>query len=285
MWMSYLSQVQPWLSGPEMDLHRSLAGRIRQLIGRIVDERAWRISGSAPPEWFSRLVLCWHERQAVIITLNYDTLIESAARAGVPEEPRTGETLQDNKRHILPGQIYPSYFTNVAARGGAGLWGEESLKTFRLLKLHGSVNWYYSGREIFFGETIFYNDIPEFEIPEDENARSKKLGQLMGLVGDKEMLIIPPVSEKTTYFNNETIRALWKEAGEALREASTVYIIGYSLPPSDLGMQMFLRGNQPTPKTHVFVVDINPKVVKHIGNHCCPTKIRTGEDLKSSPVL
>lgn len=80
------------------------------------------------------------------------------------------------------------------------------------------------------------------------------------------MLIIPPVSEKTTYFNNETIRALWREAGKALRDASTVYIIGYSLPPSDLGMQMFLRGNQPSPKTRVFVVDINAKVVDHIGN-------------------
>ena len=38
--------------------------------------------------------------------------------------------------------------------------------------------------------------------------------------GDKEVLIIPPVTDKLTYFNNETVRRLWREASEALYAAS-----------------------------------------------------------------
>ena len=69
------------------------------------------------------------------------------------------------------------------------------------------------------------------------------------------MLIIPPVTEKTTYFNNETVKGLWHKARVALSNATRVFVIGYSLPISDLGMQLFLINNQPQPQTPVYVID------------------------------
>ena len=81
------------------------------------------------------------------------------------------------------------------------------------------------------------------------------------MAADKETLLIPPVAEKTTYFNNETVRTLWKDAANALQGAARCYIIGYSLPISDLGMRFFLAGNTPDADTPVHVVDIDMNVL------------------------
>ena len=162
LWMTYLSQPQPWLREPEIDLYRSLGGRIRRCIAAVIEDRTVLASASIAPEWLRRLILAWHRREAVVITLNYDTLVEKAAR-----DLRVSEKISV----LQPADIYPPYFANIVSRSGAGLWGEEDLRTFRLLKLHGSVNWHYSGREDFHGETIFFSDVPEFGPPGDEAAR------------------------------------------------------------------------------------------------------------------
>ena len=38
LWMTYLSQPQPWLREPTIDLNRSLAGRISQSIAAVIKE-------------------------------------------------------------------------------------------------------------------------------------------------------------------------------------------------------------------------------------------------------
>ena len=253
LWMTYLSQPQPWLRKPDIDLHRSLGGRIRQSITDVVEERTVSASASIAPDWLRRLIMAWHRRQAVVITLNYDTLIEKAARDfQVPEK----------KSVLHPADIYPPYFANIISRSGAGLWGSDVLRTFRLLKLHGSVNWHYSGREVFYGETIFFSDVPEFGPTADEAAHDATTAELRDMTADKETLLIPPVSEKTTYFNNETVRALWKDAAAALQGAAAFYIVGYSLPISDLGMRFFLAGNSPDVDSPIHVVDIDTNVLE-----------------------
>ena len=253
LWMTYLSQPQPWLREPEIDLHRSLGGRIRQCIAAVIEERTVLASASIAPEWLRGLILAWHRREAVVITLNYDTLVEKVAR---------GLRVSEKISVLHPGDIYPPYFANIASRSGAGLWGREVLQTFRLLKLHGSVNWHYSGREKFHGETIFFSDVPEFGPARDEADRHAASQRLRDMAADKETLIIPPVAEKTTYFNNETVRGLWKDAAAALQGAAALYIIGYSLPISDLGMRFFLAGNTPDADSVVHVVNTDTNVLE-----------------------
>ena len=75
--------------------------------------------------------------------------------------------------------------------------------------------------------------------------------RLLHIVGDKTPLIIPPVTDKLTYFNNETVRRLWQEASNALLVATRVFVIGYSLPISDLGMEFFLRHSLPIKDDHL----------------------------------
>lgn len=155
-------------------------------------------------------------------------------------------------------QMYPPYFSNIESRSGVGLFGEDNLKTFSYLKLHGSVNWYYSGRDVFYGETIFFSDVPPLGADHSEQEKFLAL-----LSKDKETLIIPPVNEKTTYFNNETVKGLWQDAGSALANARRVFVIGYSLPISDLGMRLFMTNNQPNPSTPIYIVDRDPEVATH----------------------
>ena len=236
LWMTYLSQRQPWLREPELDLHRSLGGRVRQTIAAVIEERTELASASVAPDWLRRLILAWHRQEAVVLTSNYDVLVERAAR---------DLRVSDKISVLQPGDIYPPYFANVASRSGAGLWGREGFRTFRLLKLHGSVNWHYSGREDFHGETVFFSDVPQFALAHDDAGRSATDHRLRDMAADKETLIIPPVTEKTTYFNNETVRGVWKEAAAAVQGAAALYIVGYSLPISDLGMRFFLAGNAP----------------------------------------
>ena len=249
LWITYLSQRQPWLDEVENDFNRSLAGRIRQHIGEIIDARIAKAAQGGAPEWLNSLIKSWHREKAVVISLNYDTLIERAARE---------LKINDRVGRILSDQMYPPYFADVRARSGTARWGREPLETLSLLKLHGSTNWYYSGRDDFFGETILYSDVPPLGI---DHAREEERLRLRSQ--DKSPLIIPPLTEKTAYFNNETVRRLWKEAGFALKDAKRVFIVGYSLPRSDLGMTFFFKRHFPKTTTPVYLVDTNPNVVSH----------------------
>lgn len=247
LWMTYLSESQPWLKAHDNDFNKSIAGQLRKQIKEIIDHRTTTAAQSNPSSWLNCLIRSWHEQHATIITLNYDTLVERASR----ELQITAKI-----KRILAEQMYPPYFTDIASRSGDGLWSKERFDTFLYLKLHGSVNWYYSGRDNFYGETIFYADVPP--LGSDQSAQEKKLRLLSK---DKETLIIPPVNEKTTYFNNETVRGLWNDASVALSNATQVFVMGYSLPDSDIGMRLFLINNQPRPQTPVYVIDTDAEVV------------------------
>ena len=246
-WMTFLSQEQPWLRQHEISLNRSLAGRIRDQIGEIIYEHTLEASRLEAHGWLNSLIESWHKNHATIITLNYDTLVERACRE---------LKLTDKINRIWAHQMYPPYFTNIASRPGTALWAEDDIDTFSYLKLHGSLNWYYSGRDDFYGEAIFFSDVPPLGSDHADIESKLRLQSR-----DKEVLLIPPVYEKTGYFNNETVRSLWRDAGTAFAKAKRVFIIGYSLPVSDLGMRLFLVDNQPQPSTEIYIVDIDPAVI------------------------
>ena len=242
-WMTFLSQGQPWLKQRQIYRNRSLAGRIRDHIGEIIEECTLKVSMHEANEWLNSLIESWHKNQATVITLNYDTLVERACRE---------LNLTDEINEITAGQMYPPYFTNIASIPGAALFGDEPLNTFSYLKLHGSLNWYYSGSDDFYGESIYFSKVPS------NSAENKS--QQPPEFRHKEILLIPPVYEKSKYFNNEAIRSLWQDAGTALAKARRIFVIGYSLPVSDLGMEFFLRSNQPKPSTEIYIVDKDSNV-------------------------
>ena len=246
LWITYLSQRQPWLTESDNDYNQSLAAQIRKQIAEIIEERTATASHGEAPAWLRDLIRSWHQTRATVITLNYDTLIERASRR---------VQVSGNMNQISTSHMYPPYLVNVRARSGVGLYGGNEIQTLSLLKLHGSVNWYYSGRIDFFGEDVLFAPVG-YDVGDNENIREPASR-------DKEILIIPPLLEKTRYFNNETVRKIWQEAGDALERAARVYIIGYSFPDSDLAMRFFVRRHLRSHQTEVSIVNIDSEIAAH----------------------
>lgn len=275
-WITFLSLPQPWQSESEAHLNRSIAGKVRQTIVNVIEENTISGSECRVPEWLNRLIFTWHQRKAVVVTMNYDTLIEKAAISlDIP-----GVELP-----LHPSVIYPRYFTSLRSRSGSAIWGYGDLQTFRLLKLHGSVNWHYSGRDSFYGETVFYSDVSGFEPTGIQSTKDADDRELREMAFDKEVLLIPPVTVKSTYFENESIRAVWKDAAIALKNATSLYIVGYSLPESDLGMRFFLADSSLPTNTPIYLVDINPDIIQHYKSLLVNNKICSKYVQQNNPII
>ena len=158
--------------------------------------------------------------------------------------------------------LYPIAITSALSRGGHDPYGLASSNSLTLYKLHGSISWYKSADESSFSPIYGVSgENPMFDVD------GKLVGDLK-LVGDKRRFIVPPVLDKSTLLSHESICNLWWQAKRyALRGASNLYVIGYSLPETDIAMQTLLwegrRSEQGDPlnKIRLYVVDIDKKVV------------------------
>ena len=228
--LSYLEQAKPWMTEAENLRHRALFLEFSTVIARDLEETVREAAAdmsTAVPEWLKELILFWHQHRCTVMTLNYDTLIETAAAS----------LRVENGEAILPHHLYPPLLTDAGARSGMATKAGR-METFRLLKLHGSTNWYYSGRTLAQGEPIYF--VPPL-LPTENGSTREEHELRVRAVADKYPFLVPPVYDKSALFTHETIRALWFEAGEALKRADRVICMGYSLPESDLTMKHFLR--------------------------------------------
>ena len=185
LWITYLSQQHPWLREEHHYRNMALAADIRRHINELIIARTKRSMESPIPEWLTSLINQWHDQRAFVITLNYDTLVERAAHK-IPINGHMG---------ILAESMYPPYFSNIESRSGEAIWAELQTDTFSYFKLHGSTNLYYSGRQSFYGETIFLSKAPPWGTEYSEyELRSQMIS------GDKEVLINSSGNRQTHLF-------------------------------------------------------------------------------------
>src|SRR5690606_16745309 len=98
---------------------------------------------------FDQILRCWIERGSTVITFNYDTLIEK----------RATQLLSSETNKVSANDLYIGPFTNIGLRTHSLLSADKVDKIFRLIKLHGSTNWFYSGNEHFAGEQIYVDPL------------------------------------------------------------------------------------------------------------------------------
>jgi predicted CoA-binding protein len=242
-WLSLLSDDQPQLSDAENRDNAALFAHLRDAIATLLLEAQHDALGAPAPAWLYELVAVLHRRQATVITLNYDTLIETAIENHSVWDPflRRCVTSSDVLQDLPPKP-------NVGARLAGPL-----CHTVGLLKLHGSLNWWAvpndsSGATINREERLGAFEEP-YEITIEERQR-----ELPG----RERFIIPPLSTKGTYYRNPLTRELWHQAYEALRTASRISIVGYSVPPADLVMANMLREALSNRDVKIEVVNPDP---------------------------
>lgn len=244
MWLTYLSQDHPWLSEAKNLRNRALFLDLSRAIREVLEERMKEAIQGEHPKWFSRLIEWWHEKKASVVTLNYDTLVERCAVGMI--------------QRLKCSDIYPTNLTPAGQRV-AGVTAGDAIPSFRLFKLHGSINWYYSGSSSFFGETIYYVPLRgTWDHPGDEKENKDER-----LLADKVPFIVPPLMEKVLYFQHETLRSLWSQAAEALRGATRVFCLGYSLPSTDITMRFFLHGNRTASHVKFYVGNTDDTTYQH----------------------
>jgi SIR2-like domain len=149
-----------------------------------------------------------------IISFNYDcTIDDSLRRLGQAKwNPRYGYVLPLGKGHkVLPGE---EHWSATGER-------VEKRRTIRLLKLHGSMH---------FKE---YKDRDQIRVLLKERPYTKQRGAL-------QFTIVPPESDKPNY-SNSFFPSLWRIAARELQRATTIAVIGYSVPPTDMYASALFR--------------------------------------------
>lgn len=242
MVMTYLSQDHPWLSEAENLRNRALFLDISSAIRDVLVESMRKAAERPCPDWLLALIHYWESTDSRILTLNYDTLVESAARL----------CKDVYKAGLKPDRYYPFSMVPLHRQ-----WEEFTLysgssdpPSFKMFKLHGSINWLFSGSKSSSGETIYYAGQDDVWGPK-WSTQFREIGTT-----DKTPLIVPPVAEKSGYFQHPHVRGTWREAASALRQARRIFCLGYSLPELDTTMRFFLLKNYPAERVPFFVVDI-----------------------------
>jgi hypothetical protein len=86
-------------------------------------------------------------------------------------------------------------------------------------------------------------------------------GDFVLKLADKFPLVVPPIFDKSTLLTHESLQGMWFTGTNALNEAQQVYIVGYSMPPSDRAMVHFLQ-EAIHPGARVEVVSKDPELYK-----------------------
>ncbi|MBS1693781.1 MAG: hypothetical protein JST91_16330 [Actinobacteria bacterium] len=130
------------------------------------------------------------------------------------------------------------------------------------MKLHGSLNWRYSGPGSPPGDIIYDIGIDGRQGWTVEGI-SSPCDDVEVLSSDREPMIVPPTAVKSSYYNNRTLRSLWMQAAEALKGAEELVLMGFSLPVTDLLVASMLTTNLSEDAT-ITPVDHGSAVVQRV---------------------
>lgn len=216
-WLSYLVDTPPWLSEGQKLRNRGSFLDVSESIHNVLNTCQTKAAGDPPPEWLMQLVRYWEYTSSTVITFNYDVLVELA-------------WLHENTdRWWL--HLYPASLSPIAVRTAGILGDDYPADGMRLLKLHGSLNWYYSGPDSPPGDPIY--DIGIQGRSWSAEGSSPFYSNAEVAAADKFPMIVPPAAVKSPYYVNRTLQAMWIKAAQAIRNASELVVMGFSFPPSD----------------------------------------------------
>lgn len=114
-----------------------------------------------------------------------------------------------------------------------GSESHDGLRCIEVLKLHGSTNWTRTqdGSQVLHFEAteLFHNRLPV----SGRKAASLRGRELLRKIpnGSGQPFIVPPTWSKMGHYR--AIAPVWQRAANTLKRAEYIYVLGYSLPPSD----------------------------------------------------
>lgn len=241
-WLTLRLSELPFLEGYENKMRRAEAERVIAEIAEILDAHTARASAAQCPVWLQQLILLWHSERAMILTFNYDTLLEQAINLVRPVV--SGASLATT--------VYADQVVFPAPPGPPAEFAIDTAthnsQSLQVLKLHGSLNWYWAAGDTT-GSTLV-------------RLREKRVLGGVPLTIDNDFAgartldryLIPPVTSKDAYYNSYLSHSLWRSARDAIRDAPRVTMIGYSMPANDrVAVELIRQASSP-----FAVVDLAP---------------------------
>lgn len=243
-WLSRIAEDQPYRSVEENLAAKRNFVKMSEAIGDVLRERQLRALGAPAPGWLDELLSVLHALEATVVSFNYDNVVECAVdghcladRApdlGGPQKV-TSHDIVDRLPPLPPAigsEELPRLGTVLDALSGGPIPMPRDpsrlARSFRLLKLHGSLSWYWSPDDQT-GVTLQRRRAPGTfgaAAGGDEDARRRALP-------GRVPFIVPPTATKSSYLTNLVVREIWGRARAALEDATRVIVIGYSVPAED----------------------------------------------------
>lgn len=277
-YLSTLAADQPFLSSPENAENHALFERFSSGIGKILGDVQHEVLSGNPPPWLFGFLSVAHALRAGVITFNYDTLIEClvASRLGPLDDP-LGEF-----------DRLEAFFWDELT-GGVPAWppgparlGSTQRDSLRLLKLHGSLNWYWSPGDST-GATVAKRDLPGSWLDPARYTEADRQRELPGRVP----FIVPPTASKSPFYNSPQLREFWQQARDRLSDASHVCLMGYSLPTTDTTTGAMFRTALAGSDSTILIADLDPEPVAErlVGLGVDRTRIKLLPAATRSPIV
>ena len=225
--LTLLYQEFPWKEIEEKHIFKVLYFYISKILHKIINDNQIRGGNYSNNENLISFIKYITEHKSTVITFNYDTILETVTNQIFKGKFLTiNDIYPINLEELIPinAQIHPK------------------LDGFKLYKLHGSINWFYRNDK---SNRLFLKQ----DLGEDVDKA------LTGMIP----FIVPPVFDKNSFMGFDIIGALWKEAKKEISCAEKIYILGYSLPESDLITRLMLKYNI-NKLSEIFIVNIDPKI-------------------------
>lgn len=263
-YLSLLADNQPHLSEAANRENAARFAKLTEAIASVLSGVQDKALLDEAPAWFYQLLSALHCRRTTVVTFNYDTLIEAGLAshylqpAGTDSIPAPAVEF-DEPLDLQPIAIAARITVDDVLRGQPPLsrpgqmdWDPLPV-TFRLLKLHGSLDWWWVPGDPTGSTLNRQHQLGTFGFPvavSDEQRQDNLPG--------REPFIVPPMATKSAYYRNPVTRQLWQDAAAALATADRIALIGYSLPVTDLVTAGMLESALRDRKVAVDVVNTTP---------------------------
>jgi len=223
-WLTVQITPLPFLARHSNARRVASAERVIAEIAHALDERVAEATANECPTWLWQLLAIWHAEKAVILTFNYDTLLERALNTHPLATYAFGKAFQrafgDHLVYPAPSAPQPQLLGDTGSPHNAN--------SLQILKLHGSLAWYWASGDPT-GSTlvrerekhIFGSSEPFADEADYSGAKSL------------DRYLVPPVLSKDGYYGSYLANSLWRLAQKFVAGTKSLTLIGYSLPAGD----------------------------------------------------
>jgi hypothetical protein len=198
-----------------------------------------------------------------VITFNYDTLVESGIESHYlqPEHRRVEVSNLTQITDPVGTQEHNKVHASDVLRGQPPAVSDpdrEPVPSFRLLKLHGSIDWWRAYNDASGATLVRWGGTDRFGARVNFSEQERRV-----LLPGRERFIVPPLATKAPYYTAPLVHQLWQDAYEAIAEADRLTLIGYSLPLTDFVVNGMVESAMRSwaRAVPVEIVDRNPEPV------------------------